>query len=876
MAALPTGTLTLLFTDIEGSTRLLQRLGGADYARLLAAHHRLLREAVIANHGTEVKTEGDSFFVVFERADEAVAAAVQAQRGLAAEEWPAGAMVAVRMGLHTGELALSAGEYVGLDIHRAARISDAGHGGQVLLSGATAALITHELPSGVSLRDMGEHGLKDLDAPEHIYQLVIDGLAVDFPPIRAVSTRIELLPPETTTFVGRERELTRIRQLLTGTRLLTLTGTGGTGKTRLALQLARDVAAEYADGVAFVPLAAIDSPELVASTIRQTLGLAEQPGKSAAEVLAEYLHERQFLLVLDNFEQVLAAAPVIGRLIGRTTKVAILVTSRARLQLTGEQEFSVPPLELPGLDQAGDLQVLSQSEAVALFMQRARAMLPDFDLTAANARAIVEICTRLDGLPLAIELAAARIKLLPPQALLARLEHRLDILQSSTADRTDRQRTLRGTIDWSYELLGQPEQALFRRMSIFVGGWSFESAEALAMAADAPAVDTLDGLTALVDHSLVRQEAVAGEPRFMLLETIREYGREQLAEAGELEPSAALHAAHFAGLAERAEPHLTSGAEWLDRLELEHDNLRAMLRWASDNDIQQGLRCAGQLWRFWHLRGHLREGSALLRDMLDRPAAAVPTPARAKALVGLAGLVYWMQDYAAARTAYESALPIARDNGLRDLEAEILYSLAYVRGTSHEWGPSVRAYLRARKLYSELGATSGVAWSDFGVGMIYGLRGKHDESLPIVAEALARFEELGDEFGMRNAQAVLTRALTSLGRLAEARVYNSQNITAAHTGRDPTSLSAALLDLATIEAMSADPRRAARLYGAAQTIVERTGGQTPPELLNRIEPLPLIRQQLDAAELDALVAEGRALSTDEAVALALAETPAAP
>jgi predicted ATPase/class 3 adenylate cyclase len=873
MPDLPTGTLTLLFTDIEGSTRLLQRLGGARYGSVLGVHHRILRGAISGWNGVEVKTEGDSFFAVFPQIADAVTAAVEAQRALAAERWPDDGAINVRMGIHTGEVSLIAGEYVGLDVHRAARVAAAAHGGQVLLSDAAASLVTGKLPTGVSVLDLGEHRLRDLDRPEHLWQLVIGGLRADYPPVHAVSTRFDVLPREATAFVGRERELGRGRQLLDSTRLLTLTGPGGTGKTRLAQRLAAELGGDFADGVAFVPLAAISDPELVAPSIRQTLGLTEQPGQPASRTLIERLHDRELLLVLDNFEQVLTAAPMVAELLAATGRLKIIVTSRAALHLDGEQEFPVPPLEVATVAQAEDLATLSQSDAVALFIQHARTVRPDFQLTAANARAIVEICARLDGLPLAIELAASRIKLLPPHALLDRLEHRLDLLQSTGADRSDRQRTLRGAIDWSYGLLAEGERTLFRRLAIFVGGWALDDAEAVVGAAGALEVDILGGLAALVDHSLVRQAEGDDEARFGTLETIREYGREQLEAAGELGATARAHAARYAALASEAESRLTSGPKWPDRLEREHANMRAALSWLAEDDIETALSTAGSLWRFWHLRGHLREGAALLSDMLARPTATAPSRARAKALLGLAGLVYWQVNYELARQSYEEALAIAHAAGDHQLEAEAQFSLAFVRAIERDWDGAIRDYQSARALFEEQDAELMVAWADMGIGMVTTLRGEHEAALRLLSQARKRFVELGDGFALRNILSVESRALMQLGRREESTELNRQVIQLAHGQRDVTSLSAALLDRASLAAQAARPERGARLIGAARRIVEESGGQPPPELINRIDGLPIVEQQLDAATLERLIDEGRRMTADESVAYALADDP---
>ena len=869
MADLPTGTVTLLFTDIEASTRLLQRLGPADYGRLLFEHQRLMRAAIAACAGVEIKTEGDSFFAIFRGAADAIKAAVQAQRALRGWDWPEKSSVAVRMGIHTGDVALIEDEYVGLAIHRAARIAAAAHGGQVLLSEPTRALVGEALPDGVRTMDLGEHRLKDLEHPEHVFQLAIDGLPADFPPIRALSTRFDLLPPETTTFVGRGRELQLGRELLSGTRLLTLTGPGGTGKTRLSLRLALDVADDFADGVAFVQLAPISDPELVAPTIRQVLGLGEEVGRTPLDTLTERLQRRHALLVLDNFEQLLPAAPVVAALLEGTERLKIAVTSRAALHLTGEQEFPVPPLALPASTDIGDLAALSQSESVALFLQRARTVRPDFQLTSANAAAIVEICARLDGLPLAIELAASRIKLLPPQALLSRLERRLDLLQSTAADRTDRQRTLRGAIDWSYSLLGPEEQALFRRLAVFIGGWRLEDAEPVVGAAGLIEVDVLEGLSRLVDHSLVREVGEGDEPRFAMLVTIREFGFEQLSASGELDVTAFAHALRFAALAGDAEPHLTAGREWTDRLEREHANIRAALAWLAEHEIERALMMAGSLWRFWHLRGHLREGTALLADQLQRPGATEGTLARARALIGLAGLVYWQTDYEAARRSYKEALRIAQSAGDDSLQMEILYSLAYVQAIEGDWDGSIRSFSESKAMYEGKSAALGVAWALMGIGMVNHLRGQHAESLPILAQAESQFRQLNNSFGLRNTLSNLGRALMHLGLVDESRRVIREYLEKSHADNDPTSLSTALIDAASLEAIDGDPERSARLIGAAQRIIEESGGQPPPQLMNRIEPLPILRERLPTSTLTALIGEGHAMNTEEAVGLAL-------
>src|SRR5713101_507389 len=522
MRELPMGTVTLLFTDIEGSTRLLQQVCER-YAGLLEACRSLLRAAFFEFHGHEVDTQGDAFFVAFARASDAVAAAVAGQRALFTHAWPEGITVRVRMGLHTGEPQRSAEGYVGLGVHHAARIMSAGHGGQVLLSQTTRDLVEHDLPDDVSLRDLGAHRLKDLQHPSHLFQLIIGGLPADFPPLKTLDTHPNNLPVQLTSLIGRGKEVATVQHLLhrEDVRLLTLTGPGGTGKTRLGLQVAAELSDRFADGVYFVNLAPISDPALVVPTIAQTLDVKEVAGHPLLDLVIAFLREKQVLLLLDNFEQVVSAAERLPALLAACQELKVLVTSREVLHVSGEQEFAVPTLSLPDPKRLPDLQALSQYEAVALFIQRAQAARPAFQVTQANAAAITEICLRLDGLPLAIELAAARIKLLPPQALLARMGQRLAVLTSGARDVPERHQTLHNTIAWSYQLLDGHEQRLFRRLSLFIGGCTLEASEAVCAAlGDGDATRSVfEGVASLIDKSLLRQSEPEGqEPRLLMLE----------------------------------------------------------------------------------------------------------------------------------------------------------------------------------------------------------------------------------------------------------------------------------------------------------------------------------------------------------------------
>jgi len=777
MSRLPTGTVTFLFTDIEGSTRLAAEVGDEVYGIVLDDERSLVITAAEGERGVAFGSEGDAHFVAFDNAGAAIRAAVAAQRALAGHPWPSGP-VRVRMGIHTGAVQVVGEDYVGLEVHRAARVASAGHGGQILVTDAARALAGNEL-DGIELRDLGEHRLKDLARPERLFQVQADGLTGQFPPLRTLDVTPNNLPPQLTTFVGRA-ELEAGTRLLERTRLLTLTGPGGTGKTRLSLAIASHSTERFRDGSWFVPLAPITDPDLIASAIAASLGLLA-PGQPPEERVRSHLRDRTALLVLDNFEQVVAGAPVVADLLTSAPRLTIITTSRAPLRIAGEQEFPVPPLSLPepGIE---DADLLMRSEAARLFVERAMAVRPDFSLTSANAAAVAEIVRRLDGLPLAIELAAARIRLLAPAAMAQRLGDRLGLLTAGGRDLPERQRTLRGAIDWSHDLLELEDQCLFARLGVFAGGGRIELAgEVCGLEGDPVQLDVELGLERLAEQSLVRIEDDAhGDTRFVLLETIREYALDKLGERGETRVLLDRHADAFLTLVRDAAaggPGNADQGQRLDRLEEDHDNLRAAFdHLVASGDTERAADLAFWAWRFWQMRGHLVEARARLGRLLAMPGWPTgASMARLRALEAAGGLAYWAGDTTAASGFYAEAVEQARALGDETQLANALYNQFFARRPSSgidEWVEQLgedRSLLdEALEIWTRLDDEVGVAKALWGIAEHTAYAGDYAASEDAATRSLAVFERLGDRFWI--AWGRFTRAF---GRLLDGRVSDA-------------------------------------------------------------------------------------------------------
>ena len=900
MAELPSGTVTFLFSDVDGSTQLLERHGAA-MGSALARHHALFEQSVQHHGGVIFETVGDAVYAAFSDAGAAGAAALDAQLALAAEDWGSIGRLAVRIALHTGTVERRGDHYFGPALFRVARLQALGYGEQTLLSGVTARLAADTLPELASLRDLGTHRLKDLGEPEHVYQLMHPELRAEFPPLKSLDAHPHNLPLQLSSFVGREAEVAELMELLGQHRLITLLGPGGIGKTRLALQVAAEAIEPFPDGVFFVDLAPVRDPELVPGAIAASLGLREQPSEPIVRTVTEHLSSRRLLLALDNLEQLLpAAATTVTELLTEAPELRILATSRATLRIRGEQEYSVPTLA------AGDPRRWDPEPppAVALFVERARAIRPDLAIDHQSGPLIADICVRLDGLPLAIELAAARLRILSLDALHDRLRERLPMLTGGARDLPERQQTLRAAIAWSEELLREPERRLFRRLGVFVGGFTFDAAEEVA----GPEIggDFLDALTALVEHSLVRQdEGVGAEPRYAMLETIREYALERLSPAAEAEATRHAHCDYYVALAERARAEIDGSMQqpWYRRLDREVANLRAAIDSSeAPGRGEQLLRFGPALYPYWVSRALLQDFRHWAAEARLRLHDASP-PVQANALHAIAFARAVDGDLSTAETMYAQAAAARRDLGDVDGAVSSLNNL----GTIHlDRGNYAAA---ARFLRECLAIQPDSPEATVNLGECAFQLGNDVEARPLFVEALRLFRERGDEESEVYALSALGRLTLAQGDIqaashyfADARRLNDLqgNENWAHfigldearlmtqTGRLSEAVAPVIgaleyvhdlglknwtadaLDLlAEIALRSGEPAIAGRLWGAVETFLLASGLALGPrrdaersELINDLATIATL------PVLDEGLVQGRSLDIESAVRLA--------
>jgi predicted ATPase/class 3 adenylate cyclase len=843
-------------TDIEGSTRLLADLG-TEYAQLLLDHHAIVRGELARHAGVEVSTEGDSFFCVFRSAVDAVLTAVAVQRCLAVHPWPAGRQVRVRIGIHTGEGTTAGDGYVGMDVHRVARVAAAGHGGQVLLTGATEALLEGHWPDGTGAVPLGAHRLKDLPAPETLYQLVADGLATRFPPLRSLEAPAYELPAAPAPIVGRDDDAARVAGLLAEHRLVTLTGPGGVGKTRLALHLAELLRGDFPDGVAFVPLAEVRDPELVPDEIARSLALptASYSGSDGLARLAGHLRGLRVLLILDNVEQLGDGAEVIGRLLHAAPGPRVLATSRGPLRLREEQRYPV--------------EALSREAAAEEFVDRARAVRPDLVLGPSERDAITRIVDGVDRMPLAVELAAAHVGTLSPVEIADRLGSQLRLLRSGPRDLPRRQQALRSTLLWSYELLDDQARRIFAAFAVFPGGATLAALEAVVPPEQADD-DPLDAVEALVDQGLVRR-GPDGSERFTTLQVCRELAGELLAAGGDGPRVWRRAAERLAALSGRAGPQLVTAqrAEWLDRVQAEHDNLRVALAWATEHDPVLAAGIAAPVWRYWQMRGYLREGRAALDAVRER-LGAEDLRARYAVLAALGGVAYWQRDLPAGEAACAEAVRVAEQLGDPTALAEALYNLAFPVWQQGRLDDASELADRSQHLFADIGHTDGTARTLWLHGILAMMTGDLDRAETLLAESVDRHRGSPAVFDLGWSLRMLGRTFLLQARPAEARERIEESLRLFAAAGDVSAILLHLADFAAIAALEGDDERELRLAGALEQLKRLTGTDLVDHPVNAI---PLFAETVARRGADAqrLLVEGTAMGVDEAVRYALRE-----
>ena len=874
---LPTGpSVVFLFTDIEGSTRLERALGASAWASAVARHDELLRAAIEGAGGTVVKTEGDAFFAAFGDPGAAITAAVGAQRAVAAEPWAGEAQIRLRMGLHVGEGRLRSGrtadepeDYVGIDVNYTARIEAAGNGGQIVISDALASALPTGVAgfggsAGVHLVDEGLRTVKDFDEPARLHRLVVPGAADDPRPLRTTEAPTNL-PGEVTELIGREAEIDMVREALGESRIVTLIGPGGSGKTRLALGVAREVRAGYPHGIWFIDLAAVREPGLLEAAIAATIDVRESPERTIREALAAYLRDRTALLILDNLEQLLPdGAEIVARIARAAPSLRLIVTSRELLRIAGERGHPVPPLDL----EAG----------VALFVDRARAHRPDLVLAGDALLAVRGICERLGGLPLAIELAAARIRLLSPGLILERLGRSLD-LGGGARDMPERQRTLRGAIAWSHDLLAVEERRLFARLAVFAGGWTAETAHPVADPDGSLGIDLVSGLESLADKSLIRIEPAGSDPdspeldtRFSLHPLLREYALERLAESGERQEVEARFAAVCAEVAETAGAGILAqaGEAVLRRLDREDRNLHDAMEWSLANSRPDlGLRIIGATWRWFQQRGRLREGLALASRLLAAPPG--DPRVRIAGLAAVGGLAYWTKDFDIARSAYAERLALAEGTADPLLVADAHYDLGFMAMIAQD-GALLREHeQKALDLYLAAGNTAAAVRARQALVLSVFLAGDYARARDLELENVEAFRATGSLFQIADSATLLAAVHWKSGDIPGAWRWASEGLEFFTRIGSATGLARALAMAAIILLVDGRAEVGARVTGAAYRLVREQGVMLAPvEVLHLPDPGQLAVEDLGAERAAALIAEGDAMALGDVVEIVMA------
>ncbi len=914
MSTLPTGTVTYLFTDIEGSAQLWEQ--DPQTMREAMSRHDVLVETCAEQHAGHVvrpRGEGDSRFVVFARATNAVAAACALQRALRAEPWVTPTPIRVRIALHTGESELRAGDYYGPAINRCARLRGIAHGGQTLLSLATAEQVRDGLPEGASLRPLGAHRLKDLQRPEQVFQLLHPDLPEEFQPLSSVDASPNNLPVQLASFIGRHKEIAELKRVLSTAHLVTLTGAGGVGKTRLAIQVAVEVQEEYLDGVWLVELGGLADPSLVPQAVATVLGVREEAQRPLTETLIDYLRPKHVLMVLDNCEHLVEACAQIAESVLRACPMLrIVATSREVLNVEGEVAWRVPSLTLPDLRQLPSVEKLAEYEAVRLFSERAVEAASTFRVTSKNASAVAKVCHRLDGIPLALELAAARAKVLSVEQIAERLADQFRVLAGGSRRALPRHQTLRATMDWSYDLLTEPERALLRCLGIFAGGFTLEAAEAVWTGNGVAASQLLDVLGHLVDKSLVLVDAQDGQMRYRLLETVRQYAWDKLGEARETEDARGRHLGFFLKLAERAESELsgTDQPAWLDRLEVEHDNLRAALRCAIERgEAEPGFHLASALLHFWLVRGHFEEGRGWLEQLL-RTGSAASASLRAKALSEAGLLAINQGDHAAARSLLVQSLGIQRQSGEKRNMSRTLSRLGHLASEQGDYEQAEEFYKESLALARELEAaesvgislnnlgvialrqgnlatarafleesaaikqqlrsTQGLALSLNNLGELALREGDYATARALLDRSLTIRRELGDKRGIAYSLATLGLLALRLGDWVAAQAFHAESVRVFRELGDKGGICTELKEFGILAALQGQAEQATWLLAAAEKGREAIGTQLPPvDRLDYDRHVAGVRAELGDALFAKVWAEGRATTLERAVSRAL-------